>query len=605
MMRLEGHWRISLFCLRLHGKERPLCLDGQRGRWRRLTLILLPLTSLCLLSCAPGPTAKPPSEQAATSSPDTAFTRAASVVGSSGMVVSAHPLASRAGIEIMERGGNAADAALATVAALNVVEAQASGLGGGGFLLYYDAEHDSFSVIDFRERAPRGVDISRLFPAGDTLHIALRSGATSVLVPGAPAGWQAMHSRWGTRLLPELFASAIALADTGYPVSEKQSAMILDHLADMQADSTLASVFLSDSLPLAAGARLVQPRLAQTLQFLSRTRLENLYYPPFGDQIVGAVQKRGGFLTAQDLQSYRVRERTPLRGSYHGYEIVTLPPPSSGGSALLEILRLVEPLDLRAMGHMSAEYIHALACASRQALKDADTWVSDPDFRRVPTEVMLSDDWISEARSHLRSDSVAERITAMDSLRAFGTGNTTHLVVVDSAGNVVSLTQSINYFFGSGVMVPELGLLMNNHMGDFAADSTSARAPAPLHRPPSNMAPTIVRKDGKIVLVIGSPGGPRIAPILAQDLVSVLDFGLPLDEALNAPRFFPAGSTLVVETRIPEAVLGALSARGWRIYPYGSVNAYFGGVHAIQIRDGAHELVGAADPRRDGAAIGY
>lgn len=575
----------------------------QGGRARSALCGIVAIT-LVLGGCTAQRAASPP----ATSPPmppDTSFGRAVPQFAERGMVVSAHPLASAIGRDALAGGGNAIDATLATLAALNVVEPHASGLGGGGFLLYYDAAADSFVVIDYRERAPRQMQRAVYFQAGDTLRLKQRSGATAVLTPGAPAGWQAMHRRYGTRLLRDLFAPAITLADTGYPVSEKQSAMILDHYADLAADPALAAVFLADSLPLMPGARLTQPKLAQTLRFLAGTRLENLYHPPLSTALVNTVRGRGGMLSAEDLQSYQVRDRRPLRGTYHGYEIITLPPPASGGTALLEILSILEPLDLRSMGHHSAELIHAVAGASRQALKDANTWIADPEFAPVPARSLLADDWISEARQRALADSVPEKLTALDSLRALGPGNTTHVVVVDSAGNLASLTQSINYFFGAGLMVDELGLLLNNHMADFNGDTVSAAGIAPLRRPPSNMAPTIVRKNGKPVLIIGSPGGSRIAPVLAQVLIDVLDFEMPLHEALNAPRFFPANRTLVVETRIPDATLTALAAKGWKIYPYGSLNTFFGGVHAVQIDPETRRLTGAADPRRDGAPVGY
>ncbi|MCX6600667.1 MAG: gamma-glutamyltransferase [bacterium] len=573
---------------------------------RASTFLIAAALFAALTGCAPGPVAKLPVEAPPPAPPDTFFARAIPAVAAKGMVVSAHPLASEAGLQVLRSGGNAIDATVATLAVLNVVEPHASGLGGGGFLLYYDAVHDSFLVLDYRESAPARLEKAKYFRPTDTLHAVQRSGATSVLTLGSPAGWQAMHSRFGTKLLKDLLEPAILLADSGYPVSEKQSAMILDYLADLQSDSNLARVFLSDGLPLQPGQMLRQPRLAETLRFLSRTRLENLYYPPLSDAIVRAVQKGGGDLTVSDLASYSVKERKPLRATYHGYEIITLPPPSSGGTILLETLRLLEAVDLKAMGHLSPDYIHTVALASRQALKDAEIWITDPDFNRVPGEALLSDAWIEEARARMLTDTVPDRMPPMDSLRAFGPGNTTHLVAVDSAGNLVSLTQSLNYFFGSGVMVPELGLLLNNHMADFSTDSTGAKAMAPLHRPPSNMAATIVRKDGRPVLVIGTPGGPRIAPTLAQVLIDVLDFGLPLHEALNAPRFFPAGKkTLVVETRIPQSTLDALSAKGWKPYPLGSVNNYFGGVNAIEYDSAARVWIGAADPRRAGVPAGF
>ncbi|MBU1983933.1 gamma-glutamyltransferase [bacterium] len=556
------------------------------------------------LGCAPGPLTKPMAEQPPPP-PDTTFARAVAVEAPHGMVVSAHPLATQVGLEVLKSGGNAADAALATLAALNVVEPHASGLGGGGFLLYFDAAADSFSVLDYRERAPARIDVPKYFQPADTLRLVQRAGGTSVLTPGAPAGWQAMHARFGTRVLSDLFAPAISLADTGYPVSAKQSAMILDHLADLQVDTGMAAVFLQDSLPLMPGQRLIQKNLASTLRFLAQSRLENLYYPPLASQIVTTVREDGGTLSERDLMSYRALDRRPLRGEYHGYEIISLPPPASGGAALLEILDLVEPYDLKSMGFLSPDYIHTLALATRQSRADGNRWIADPEYTFVPVKKLLSDDWISEARTRMTPDSVPQLVVGMDSARAFAPGNTTHLVIVDGAGNLVSLTQSINYFFGAGLMVPELGLLLNNHMADFAEDTVSISKMAPVRRPPSNMAATIVRKDGQPVLVIGSPGGPRIAAVLAQVIIAVLDFGLPLDEALNAPRFFPVRDILVVETRIPQPTLDTLAARGWRIYPYGSVNNYFGGVHAIQIDSAPRTLRGAADPRRDGAPAGY
>ncbi|MFZ5432573.1 MAG: gamma-glutamyltransferase [Calditrichota bacterium] len=557
-----------------------------------------------MASCAPGPTAKPTLEEVPPP-PDTSFARAVSLVGQQGMVVSAHPLASQVGMEVLQSGGNAADAAVAALGVLNVVEPHASGLGGGGFLLYYDAAQDSFYVLDYRERAPARLNKADYFKPDDTLHLVQRTGGSSVLTPGAPAGWQALHTQFGTQLLSELLAPAVSLADTGYPVSTKQSAMILDYLAEIQAEPTMSQIFLRDSLPLMPGDKLTQPQLAKTLKFLSQTRLENLYYSPYAEYITKAVAATGGTLSNSDLMSYRALDRRPLRGEYHGYEIITLPPPSSGGMMLLEILKLLEPYDLKSLGYLSADYIHTFTLAVRQALADGNEWIADPDYERIPMDALRSDEWMTVARSRMYSDSVPEFVTALDSIRAFTPGNTTHLVVVDSAGNLVSLTQSINYFFGSGVMVPELGLLLNNHMADFSSDSVSRTAMAPFHRPPSNMAATIVRKDGQPILVIGSPGGARIASVIAQVLVDVLDFGMPLDEALNAPRFHPARKVLVVETRIPQSTLDELTARGWRVYPYGSVNNYFGGVHAIQIDQPTGELRGAADPRRDGAPAGF
>jgi gamma-glutamyltranspeptidase/glutathione hydrolase len=520
------------------------------------------------------------------------------------MVVAGHALASQIGVAALASGGNAADAAVATMAALNVLEPHASGLGGGGFALYYDAQRDSFAVIDYRERAPIRLDKAAYFQKEDTLRLVQRAGGTSVGSPGSPAGWQALHDKFGTLLLSDLLAPAIAVADTGYPVTDKRAELILEHLADLQTDPNLSRVFLDDSLPPAPGFTIKQPKLAKLLEFLARTRLTNFYYAPISTDVVHEVRAHGGMLTTEDLGRYQVEYKKPIRTFYHGYELISLPPPA-GGTTLLEILKLLEPLDLPSLGYLSADYIHAVATASRQALTDADAWLCDPDFNKIPTDVLLSPAWLDTARTRLSMDTVADKLSALDSLRAFGPGNTTHLVVVDSAGNIASITQSINYFFGSGLMVPEWGLLLNNHMADFSNDSTGKRALNPLRRPPSNMAATIIRKDGRPILVIGSPGGPRIAPTLAQVIIAMLDFNIPLADALNAPRFFPARKTLVVETRIPQLTLDALSRKGWKIAPNGHLNSYFGGVHAIAIDPATGNKSGAADPRRDGQPAGY
>ncbi len=581
-------WGIVLRCVRITNINVPVSV-----------LAGLILTAL-LVGCASQKVLTPPPPVPV----DTTFARSEPVVAPNGMVVCAHPFAAESGVNVLKSGGNAIDAAIAVLAALNVVEPHASGLGGGGFLLYYDAASDSLSVIDYRERAPARLQRARYFDPADTLRLVQRSGGSSVLTPGAAAGWQTMHSRFGTLPLTTLFESAISVADSGYAISDKRAAIILEHHAELLADSGLAGVFLQESLPPAAGFVIKQPKLAELLRFLSRTRLENFYYPPVSTAVAKSVQAHGGTLSAADLRNYQVKDRTPLRGEYHGYEIITLPAPG-GGATLLEILELLDPIDLKIMGYQSPDYIHTVASACRQAMGDADAWIADPDHFKVPVDAMLSPAWLDSARLRMKADSAADKITIMDSLRAFGPGNTTHLVIVDSSGNLVSLTQSINYFFGSGVFVPEWGLLLNNHMADFAGDTTSRRGIAPLRRPPSNMAATIVRKNGRPVIVIGSPGGPRIAPTLAQVLIALLDFGLPLADAQNAPRFYPARKTLVVETRIPEVTLQALAARGWKIYPYGHLNSFFGGVQAIRVDSLTGELTGAADPRRDGAAVGY
>jgi gamma-glutamyltranspeptidase/glutathione hydrolase len=405
--------------------------------------------------------------------------------------------------------------------------------------------------------------------------------------------------------LAELLEPAVAAADTGFCLSEKQCAIIVDHLPDILPDSAIAATFLADGFPPAAGFRVKQPALSSTLRQLSATSLTRLYSPPFADDIVSAVQARGGSLSREDLASYHVQIREPLRGWYRGYEILTLPPPSIGGTALIEILKFAERFEVHKLPYLSPEYVHRLAQASRQAIKDVTTWISDPEYDEQPVPQLLSDSWISTAFERMDQAGVPDTIQPWDAHRAYKPGNTTHLVVIDNVGNIVSLTQSINDFYGAGVMAPNSGVLLNNHMGDFSGDSTRKNSVTPFHRPVSNMAATIVRKDGRPVLVIGSPGGPRIAPTIAQVLIAVLDGRLRLDEAIKAPRFFPLNSTLMVETRMPQSTIDSLEKLGWTIRLNESLNNYFGGVHAVQIDPATHRLFGAADPRRDGSPVGY
>lgn len=564
----------------------------------------LGLAGLLVSSCAPtAPLTTVP--QTAETPVDTNFVRAQSAGFDSGIVVCAHPLAATAGKKVLAGGGNAMDAALAALATLNVVEPHASGLGGGGFALYYDAAGDSVYMLDYRERAPARLKRDIYFQPEDTLTLVQRTSGSSVLVPGAAAGWQQLHRRFGTKTMPELFADAIAIADTGYEISEKQAAIIFDHAEELMQDSLMSSIFLEQGLPPAAGFRVTQPKLGKLLSFLSNTRLENFYFPPYSSVVSNSIKAHGGQVSESDLNSYRPVERRPLHMKYRDYAIITTSPPAGGGLVMLETLKLLEGYDIKSMGLLTPEYIHTVAMAIRQARTDAADWLGDPDFARIPVDTMLSPVYLSEVRDSMLMDTVLPKLTALDSIRAFGPGNTTHLVVADKDGNLVSLTQSINYFFGSGVMVPELGLLLNNHCADFANDTTGPNPIAAMRRPVSSMAPTIVLKDHKPVLVIGTPGGPRIPAAMVEVVLAVLEFDVPLHDALDLPRFFPAGTYLVYETRLPQATVDTLAAKGWKPYPNEPLSNYFGGVQAIHFSENGQRLVGSSDPRRDGAADGY
>lgn len=527
--------------------------------------------------------------------------------GSEAMVVSAHATATAVGEWILQEGGNTADATIATLAALNVVEPQASGIGGGGYALYYHAEQDSFYALDFRERAPGFIDIPTYFQPEDSNRVAQRWGVTSVLVPGCAAGWHEFHSRFGSLPLSKILAPAIDLAETGFPLTEYQYHSIEGKLEYMSNDPAISEVFLEGDHPKAAGDTIRQLNLAKLYRHLAEAGLDAFYSSPVSTDLVSFIQAGGGTISQQDLDEYEVIYRKPLRGLYRGYEIVTIGPPSGGGVGLLEALELLKGYDIGSMERLGVDYAQTVASAIRIARENYRYWIADPDYYNVPVESILSPDRAEETRKLIFPGSVAKSVSPMTEAQILDSekGNTTHLVVADKSGNLMCLTQSINYYFGSSVMDPQWGYILNNLMADFDHDTVGINSIHPYHRPASTMACTIIKKDGKPLVVIGTPGGTRIASTMTQVIVGMLDYNLSLEEALDAPRFYTAGRRLEIENRFSEDVMNALSEYGWKVDPKDAYDAYFGGVNAIYIDPKTQSLIGCSDPRRDGASAGF
>jgi gamma-glutamyltranspeptidase/glutathione hydrolase len=566
-----------------------------------------------------------------------------------GAVVSQHPLATQVGIDVLDRGGNAADAAVATALALAVVYPQAGNLGGGGFALYVP-HVGAPKALDFREAAPLAARADPYLGADGKL-VAERSlrGPLAVAVPGSPAGLAALlaESGSGRLTLGDVCAPAIALARGGFAVD----AWLARDLADTKVRDTMnaaaRAVFYPRGRALREGDRLVQPDLAATLERFAREGPRGFYSGPVADRIVRAVdaatiplpEKGGaigsgtgkGWITGADLLQYQAKPRTPLKGWFRGMEIVTMPPPSSGGIVLLQALGILEglPLDTDRMDALAAHAIeeqkHATTTtdvpglsermvhwwieAFRAAFADRAETMGDPDFVPVPVAELLAPEWIAGRR--VKIGEMADVDVAPWKPAAREGTQTTHLSVLDAEGNACALTTTINDLFGSGILVEGAGFLLNNEMDDFAVQSGipnmfglvggAANAIAPKKRPLSSMAPTVLRDGGHAnVMVLGSPGGPRIITAVAQVLLRTLVLGQTLEEAVAAPRLHQQWSPK--ETRFEPAfdqgLVAALQTR--RNQPVARSETRFACVQAIRLLQPGGEPEVASDPRRGG-----
>jgi len=532
-------------------------------------------------------------------------------IGRRGMVVAAHPLAARAGLDMLKAGGNAVDAAVATAFALNAAEPFASGIGGGGFMLIYLAGARKATVVNFRETAPAAATPGMFSGTGKERDEARQERGTAVGVPGMLAGWSYALARYGTRTLAEAAARAIEIADQGFAVGATFSQIDKDEYEKLAKNAGEGTVYLNGGVPYEPGDVLRNPELAATLRLVAARGVDEFYTGGLARKIVDAVRAKGGAMTLDDLASYRPLEVEPLRGTYKGALIYTIPPPGTGGLHLLQLLSIAEGWPLRTWGANSPAAIHHLAEAMRFVFADKERYDGDPAFVRMPLERLLSPAHAREIRDRIAADRIAGAYDAgpLDAA-AERKENTTHVGVIDKDGNVVALTQSINDFFGTGIVPAGTGVLLNDHMADFALDPASPNAPGPGRRPASNMAPMILLQDGAPVLSLGSPGGPRIFPTLAQIVLNILEFGMSLDEAIEAPRFFTDAAEgkarpLAVEPRIPGDVLAALASLGHRITLKEPYDKYFGGAQGIMVLRDRGIIHGGADSRRDGVGAGY
>ncbi|MCL9646696.1 MULTISPECIES: gamma-glutamyltransferase [Pantoea] len=533
-----------------------------------------------------------------------------------GMVASVDAMATQVGVDILRQGGNAVDAAIAVGFALAVTHPQAGNLGGGGFMLLRTASGRT-AAIDFREMAParasRDMFLDKQGNADSKLSLTshLASGT-----PGTVAGFALAAKKYGTLPLRTLLAPAIKLARDGIIVNDA----LADDLATYGKENLInhatsrAIFYKADGRPYQKGDRLVQKNLARSLQLIAQQGADAFYTGRIADEIAGEMAQHGGLIGKADLAAYRAVERKPVSGTYRGYEVFSMPPPSSGGIHIVQILNILENFDLAKWGFGSADAMQVMAEAEKYAYADRSEYLGDPDFVKVPQQALTSKAY---ARTLAQQIDVSKARPSSEikpgKLAPYESNQTTHFSVVDKAGNAVAVTYTLNTYFGSGIVAGNSGILMNNEMDDFSAKPGTpnvyglvggeANAIQPAKRPLSSMSPTIVAKEGKTWLVTGSPGGSRIITTVLQMVVNSIDFGMNVAEATNAPRFHHQWlpDQLRVEKGFSPDTLRLLEAKGQHV----KVLPAMGSTQSIMIGpDGMR--YGASDPRSvDDLSAGY
>jgi gamma-glutamyltranspeptidase/glutathione hydrolase len=533
------------------------------------------------------------------------------------MIAAANPLAVEAGADVLRAGGTAADAMVAVQAVLGLVEPQSSGLGGGAFLVWYDAATGEITTLDGRETAPLAAS-PRLFQddAGQPLgFFDAVVGGLSVGTPGTPALMQDAHRRWGQSNWADLFDAAIAHADGGFAVSARMANAVANDAERLATFPTTAAYFLPDGVPLAQGSMLRNPAYAETLRAMAAHGSEVIYSGPIAEGIIATVrdaQGNPGVLSLHDLEVYEVVERAAVCVPYRVYEVCGMGPPSSGALTVGQILGMANSYDLAAMGPDSAEAWRIIGDASRLAFADRGRYMADSDYVPVPIEGLIAADYLATRAALLAGDVALPEVSpgtpVWDHAQLWADDmsielpSTSHISIVDSYGNALSMTTTIENGFGSRLMMPG-GFLLNNELTDFSFRTHSDGVPIanrvePGKRPRSSMAPTIVLRDGAPVLVIGSPGGSRIIGYVTQAIIAHLDWGMDVQQAVAMPHLVNRFGTFDLEDGTTATAFEAdLVSLGYEV----SVRGLNSGLHAIAI---GQTLSGGADPRREGIAIG-
>jgi gamma-glutamyltranspeptidase / glutathione hydrolase len=536
-----------------------------------------------------------------------------------GMVTSAHPIASQVGLKVLQQGGNAVDAAVATTLAIAVVEPFSAGIGGGGFLLFHEAKTGEMRTLDFRERAPLKATVKMYLDAqGQVIPKASTNGHKAVAVPGTIAGLAELHQRYGKLPWQQLVEPSVQLAQQGFPVTARYQQALKWRSAAMPPGSIAAKIFLPQGKPPQLGDRIIQTDLAKTLAAVAQDP-QNFYQGKIAQAIVQDMQANQGLISLADLKQYRPIWRDPVCGPFQQYRVCSMPPPSSGGVHLLQMLNLVDAQALKQWGWHHPDGLHRLIESMRIAYADRATHLGDPDFVKVPVAALISPKYadlrraeIDPTRAKLTQEVQAATPEVLKKIQS-ESSETSHLTVVDADRNAISLTFTINLSFGAGVVAEGTGIVLNNEMDDFATapdtpnafglTGNTANAIAPRKTPLSSMTPTIVTENGQLRLAVGAPGGSTIITTVLQVLLNDLVYDMDIQRAIAAPRLHQ--QWLPETTRIDRwgfdpLTVAALQQRGQKLEarePWGNAN----GIERLP--DGT--LAGAADPRGEGIAAGY
>jgi gamma-glutamyltranspeptidase/glutathione hydrolase len=543
----------------------------------------------------------------------TAIPPAQAIRADNGMVVAQERRAARIGVEILDRGGNAVDAAVAVGFAMAVTYPRAGNLGGGGFMVIHRANGENVA-IDYRETAPAAATPTMFLGAnGEPDPAKSRDSALAIGVPGTVAGLALAREKYGSGKfsLADLIAPAIALAQSGVRIEDDTADSLPAARERLARWPAAARLFLKNGgEPLESGDRLLQFDLADTLRLVAEKGPDGFYQGRIAKKLVAAIREAGGIMTTDDLKNYRALVRAPVRGSYRGYDVISMPPPSSGGVALVEMLNILESYELGQLPNAQAQ--HLIIEAMKRAYADRAVFLGDPAFVEVPVKGLTSKAYAAALRATITDKATPASEIKPGNPKAHEGDNTTHFSVIDRDGNAVANTYTLNFSYGLGMVADGTGVLLNNELDDFAAKAGAANAyglvqyeanlPGPGKRPLSSMSPTILLKDGRPVLVTGSPGGSRIITAVLQIILNTLDFHMSIDKAVSAPRLHDQWlpDQVSVEPGFDPALLADLAARGHKIVPVRP------GTSANSIAVTKDGIVGAADPRtRGGLAAGY
>lgn len=566
---------------------------------------------LILASCLSSVSAEQITDQFAPESGETKIHKKA-VDAKEYMVVAAHPLASKAGMEILEQGGNATDAMVAVQTVLGLVEPQSSGLGGGAFLLYFDAKQNQLTTFDARETSPIQAPVNLFMVDDDTPMNFLDAvvGGRSVGTPATPKLLWERHKSSGQLSWSAVLQPAIRIAEEGFTVTERLASSIKKDKENLKKDATAKAYFFPNGKALATGDLLKNPEYAKTLRTLAKKGGDHFYSKAFSQKIVDKVHQatNSGYLTFWDFNSYNIKERTPECLNYRGYEVCGMGPPSSGAISVNQTLGILENFDLPSMNPNDAKAWHLIAEASRLAFADRGIYIADPAFVKIPKNLQ-NEVYLKKRATLIKPDQAAEfaapgspEQSNLIPAKSPELESTTHFVIVDKQGNIVSMTSTIENRFGSRLMVN--GFLLNNELTDFSFSPSKNRKLVANRveggkRPRSSMAPTMVFKDGKPYMALGSPGGSRIIPYVAKTLVATLDWNMPLQDAFDLPHIINRFGTMDIEQgSSAEELAQTFKDMAYEV----SIRDLNSGLHGVHFTE--QGMIGAADPRREGVAMG-